>query len=146
MVFSILLMAPGMYLMNGNYKTYVKKTIDSDEFLTTIGILAGIASGGCRIFWNIIFMRTGYRFVMSVMMGMAVVVYASIKFSLSSQIGYLFEIFIIHLSLGGFMVTTPTVVQIVFGQRTGSNIYGFFWCTIAIGNWIQYFLVGHIEK
>ena len=139
-------MTPGMYLMNGNFKTYVKKTIDNDEFLTLIGGLAAIASGGCRIFWNMIFLRTGYRFVMCVMMGMATAVYASIQFSVSSESGYLIEIFVIHLCLGGFLVTTPTVVQIIFGQRTGSNIYGFFWCVISIGNWIHYFFVGHLEK
>ena len=34
----------------------------------------------------------------------------------------------------------------MFGQRIGSRIYGFFWCVIATGNWIQYFLVAYVSK
>jgi hypothetical protein len=75
---------PGMYLMNGNYKTYVKKTIDDDEFLTLIGVLAGIANGISRFFWNYLFMKTGYRFVMSIILGMAITVYATIRFTVEN--------------------------------------------------------------
>lgn len=145
-VITILMSGPGMYLMNGNYKTYVKNTIDNDEFLTLIGVLAGIANGISRFFWNILFLKTGYRFVMSIILGMAIIVYATIRFTVDNEYAYLVEIFIINLCLGGLLVVTPTVIQIIFGTKTGSNIYGFFWCMIATSNWIQYFYVGYVSK
>jgi hypothetical protein len=145
-VLTILMSGSGMYLMNGNYKTYVKKTIDDDEFLTLVGVLAGIANGVSRFFWNLLFMKTGYRFVMSLILGMAITVYATIRFTVENELAYLFEIFIINLCLGGLLVVTPTVIQIIFGTTTGSNIYGFFWCFIATSNWIQYFYVGYVSK
>lgn len=43
-------------------------------------------------------------------------------------------------------MTTPTVAQVIFGQKTGSNIYGFYWCAIALGNFIQYFYVSNLSK
>ncbi len=43
-------------------------------------------------------------------------------------------------------MTTTTVLQIIFGQKTGSNIVGFFWCVIATTNFIQYFYVSNLTK
>ena len=140
------MMAAGMYLLNGNYKTYVKKTIDDDSFLTIIGVLGSVCNGGSRILWNILFLKTGYRFVMTCIMGLSMIVYATIRFTVYDKGAYLVEILLINCCLGGLQVTTPTVVQTIFGQKTGSNIYGFFWCVIATGNWIQYFYVANLSK
>ena len=140
------MMATGMYMLNGNYKTYVKKTINDDAFLTIIGSLGSAFNGCSRILWNILFMKTGYRFVMCLIMGIAVVVLSTIRFTVHDKGAQLVEIVLINLSLGGLLVTTPTVVQTIFGQKTGSNFYGFFWCVIATGNWIQYFFVAYLSK
>lgn len=43
-------------------------------------------------------------------------------------------------------MTTTTVLQIIFGQKTGSNIVGFFWCAIATTNFIQYFYISNLSK
>ncbi len=48
--------------------------------------------------------------------------------------------------MGGILVTTPTVVQVIFGQKTGSNIYGFYWCVIAATNFIQYSYVSNLSE
>jgi hypothetical protein len=38
----------GAFLINGNYKTYVKLTINDDYFLTIVGVLGGVANGCSR--------------------------------------------------------------------------------------------------
>jgi len=38
----------GSLLVNGNYKTYVKATINDDQFLTIIGVVGSIANGCTR--------------------------------------------------------------------------------------------------
>lgn len=40
--------ACGPLLLNGNYKTYVKKVISNDEFLTIIGVMGSVANGFSR--------------------------------------------------------------------------------------------------
>lgn len=130
-----------MFLLNGNYKTYVRSTINDDDFLTIVGVLGSVANGTSRFVWNVIFVKTGYRFVMLCIMTIAITVYSTIRFAVYSKAAYLTEIFLINLCLGGLLVTTPTVVQTIFGQKMGSNIYGFFWCVIATGNWLQFIFV-----
>ena len=48
--------------------------------------------------------------------------------------------------LGGYLVITPTFSQLVFGQETGSNIYGFYWETYSIANFIQFGFVSGLER
>lgn len=57
---------------------------------------------------------------------------------------YLFLVFLINCCIGGFLVMTPTFAQIVFGQVTGSNIYGFYWDCFAVANFIQYAYVSQL--
>lgn len=39
----------------------------------------------------------------------------------------------------------PTVAQEIFGQETGSNIYGFYWCGFAVANFIQFAFVAGLS-
>lgn len=39
----------------------------------------------------------------------------------------------------------PTVAQEIFGQSTGSNIYGFYWTGFAIANFIQFAFVAGLN-
>lgn len=38
----------GVFLVNGNYKTYVKEDLDDDDFLTIIGIVGSVGNGVSR--------------------------------------------------------------------------------------------------
>jgi hypothetical protein len=115
----VLLVACGLYMMYGNYKTYVKKTINDDSFLTLIGAIASISNGFCRILWNILFLKTGYKTVMIIIISLSIAVFSSLKYTTSTKGVYMLEIVVVNLCIGGLLVTTPTVVQIIFGQRTG---------------------------
>jgi hypothetical protein len=40
----------------------------------------------------------------------------------------------------------PTFLQIVFGERVGSNIYGFFWEVFGLANLVQYAYVSGLSS
>ena len=51
----------GVFLINGNYKTYAKQEIDDDEFLTIIGVVGSIGNGCTR--YGFPFMQIFLEFV-----------------------------------------------------------------------------------
>ncbi len=114
-------------MISGNYKTYVKSTIQDDQFLTIIGVIGAVGNGCSRFIWNLFFSKTGYKTVLLTVLSIAVVVFSTIRFTTKHKEAYLVEIFMVNVCLGGFLVTTPTVSQYIYGQTTGANIYGFFW-------------------
>lgn len=116
-----------MYLINGNYKTYVKKSINDDYFLTIVGAIGAVANGCSRFIWNIFFLKTGYKTVMLMILGASITVFSTIRFTVNIKEVYLIEVLVINFCIGGLLVTTPTVAQAIYGIRTGSNIYGFYW-------------------
>jgi hypothetical protein len=79
----VLFVSTGLYLINGNYKTYVKQTINDDYFLTIIGAIGAVANGCSRLFWNLFFLKTGYKTVMLIIVGIAVSVYSTIRFTIN---------------------------------------------------------------
>lgn len=123
----VLLTACGLYLINGNYKTYVKSSINDDYFLTIVGAIGAVANGCSRFLWNIFFLKTGYKTVMLIILGASITVYSTIRFTVNLKEVYLIEVLVINFCIGGLLVTTPTVAQAIYGIRTGSNIYGFYW-------------------
>lgn len=133
-------------MINGNYKTYVKKTIRDDEFLTLIGVIGAIGNGGSRFFWNLLFSKTGYKTVYLTVIALSICVYSTIRFTTSIKSAYLFEVFLINICLGGFLVTTPTSLQYIYGPTVGANIYVFFWETFAFANFLGYIYVSQLSK
>ena len=99
-----------------------------------------------RFFWNLLFSKTGYRTVILLNLSINIVVFSVIRFTVSIPELYLFMVFLINSCIGGFLVMTPTFAQIVFGQETGSNIYGFYWECFAIANFISYAYVSRLTE
>jgi hypothetical protein len=46
----VLLLPCGPFLINGNYKTYVKSAINDDYFLTIVGVIGSLANGCSRYY------------------------------------------------------------------------------------------------
>lgn len=55
-------------------------------------------------------------------------------------------VFILNCCLGGLLVMAPTFSASVFGKEHGPKVFGFFWCSFAIGNFLQYIFVVNFEK
>ena len=84
---------------------------------------------------------------MSINLSIQIIVYAVIRFSVVNEGGYFFLVFLINCCLGGLLVMGPTVAQSIFGQKTGSNIYGFYWTVFGLANMVQFaFVAGVSDK
>lgn len=103
--------------MNGSYKTYVKLTISDDLFLTIVGVIAAVGNGITRFFWNVLFNKTGYRFVMIMNLTIQIIILSIIRFTIYTPAAYMVLIVLLNCCLGGFLVMTPTFLQYVFGQK-----------------------------
>ena len=77
----VLLSSCGCFLINGNYKTYVKGVIRDDKFLTTIGVVGSVGNGCTRFFWNLFFSKTGFKTVALIILSIFVLVLSTIRFT-----------------------------------------------------------------
>lgn len=74
------------------------------------------------------------------------IVYSILRFTVYTVGVYLFLLFLNGCCLGGFLVLTPTFLQIVFGEVVGPNIYGFFWEIFGLANLVQYAYVSGLSN
>lgn len=74
-----------------------------------------------------------------------IITYATIRFTVHTSGVYLLLIFVSNCCIGGFLVMTPTFLQLLFGERVGSNIYGIFWESFALANMLQYVYVSCVS-
>ena len=113
-----------------------------------IGTIGAIGNGCSRFFWNLLFKKTGYKFVMVLNICICVIVLGTIRFTAEpeTQTLYLFLVFIMNCCLGGYLVITPTFAQLAFGPEVGSNIYGLFWEIYSTANFVQYFFVSTLTE
>ena len=136
----------GIFFVTGNYKTYAKVEIEDDGFLTLIGTIGAVGNGFSRFLWNLLFSKTGYKFVMTLNLLLTITILITIRFTLEYPSLFLFVVFLTYCSLGGYLVITPTFSQALFGPEVGSNIYGCFWTTYSIANFVQYGLVNTLKS
>ena len=77
----LILATCGVFLLTGNYKTYVKTAITDDKFLTLIGTFGAIGNGFSRFLWSVLFNKTGYKFVMLANISLCMIVLGTIRFT-----------------------------------------------------------------
>ena len=131
----------GDLLLNGNFKTYVRKEITDDNYLTLIGTIGSIGNALCRFFWNMLFNKIGYRKTLAILCTLNIIVLATIRYTVVTKELYCFEIFVANSCLGGFLVLNITHSHIVFGIDVGSNLDLFYWSFFSFSNFIGYFFV-----
>jgi hypothetical protein len=79
-----------------------------------------------------------YKTVTLLNLTISIIVYSTIRFTVEIPEAYLIEVFLANCCIGGLLVTAPTMAQALFGQRTGSNIYGFYFEVFAVANFLQF--------
>lgn len=130
--------------MSGNYKTYVKKEINDDKFLTLVGVVGSVVNGFSRIGWSVYFLKTGYKTVVMTIVVISVIVFATLRFTVHTKGAYLFLMLLMNLAIGGIQSSNPSLAQYMFGQRMGEYYYGLFWCTVAVANFIEFIYVSEL--
>lgn len=141
-------------MLNGNYKTYVKKVISNDEFLTIIGVMGSVGNGFSRYlyiyifrpFWNLLLQHTGYKFIIVLNFIIQIIIFATIRFTVSIEGLFLFYIFMSNVCIGGLLGTTPTLLHLIFGVKVGSSAYAVYWQVFATSNFIQYGFVSGLSS
>lgn len=145
MALCVVLGSFGDLILNGNYKTYVKKQITDDEYLTLIGTIGAIANGCTRFFWNMLLKAIDFRLSISTIMLLNVIIFAVINYTLNFRELYCFIIFLANSSLGGLFVIVPTICLEFFGDEIGAGIYSFYWICFSLSNFIGYLLVSRLS-
>lgn len=112
-----MLLTTGLYLIEENFKTYVRKSLNDDDFLTMIGVAGSIANGSSRFIWSLIFSKTGYKSVALGIAGISVLVLSVLRFTVDSKSAYMFMFIMVNLGVGGIQVSNPSLVQYMFGQK-----------------------------
>lgn len=136
----------GSFLLNGNYKTYVKGSIRDDNYLTIIGVIGCVGNGCSRFFWSLFYSKTGFKTALLTIMLIQIIIFSTIRFTTSLPGAYTFEIFLSNCCIGGYLVATPTATQNIYGEATGANIYGIYWCNFALANFLGYIYVSNLTK
>ena len=81
----IVLGSCGNLFINTNYKLYAKDKIDSDSFLTLVGLIGSVGNGVSRFFWSSLFNRIGYKLIMTLMLLINIICLATIRFSVETK-------------------------------------------------------------
>ena len=142
----IILTATGCFMINGNYKTYVKAKIKDDKFLTIVGVIGAVGNGFSRYLWNLYFSKTGFKTTLLTILTLSIIVFSTIRFSVESKAAYLIEVFLINCCLGGILVSTPTSLLSIYGPTIGAMIYGVFWEFFGIANMLGYIYVSQLSN
>jgi hypothetical protein len=89
---------------------------------------------------------TGYRFVVILDVLLQIVIYVAIRFTVYNYAGFLFLVFLDNVCIGGILGTAPAFLQLVFGIKLGSHVYGFFWTVFSTANLLQYVYVSQLSQ
>jgi hypothetical protein len=74
------------------------------------------------------------------------VLFSTIRFVIFSPGLFMLYIFLSNFCIGGFLGTTTTLLQLVFGVKVGSAAYGVFWFVFSTSNFIQYIFVSSVAS
>jgi hypothetical protein len=91
-----------------------------------------------RILWNLFFNKTGYKTVLLTLITIEILVFSTIHLAKTNKAAYLIEVLFANICIGGIFGTAPSFSQIVFGHKTGSNLYGFIFLAISTSNFIAF--------
>lgn len=117
---------------------YASHKLYNDEYLNLVGLVGSSANGLSRYFWSALFNRIGFKLIMTIILTINILTLATIEYTVEIQAMYLMDFIIFNTTLGGMMVLAPTFSTLIFGKEVGPRVFGIFWCSFAVGNFIQY--------
>lgn len=69
----------GNLFVNTSYKTYVRRSLSNDQFLTLIGAFASIANGFSRLPSSLLYNKIGFKYLTCLIGVINTVVYLTIR-------------------------------------------------------------------
>lgn len=137
-----LLMTIPLNFVASTFKFYAenKPNLNNDVYLTTLAALGSVLSCFTKIGWGHWNDLTSFRFTFGLL-----ILIEAISLSLlallaeSSKMLYLVIIDLILICFGGVYVLLPTICSKIYGNKTGTQIYGVIDSFMSFGSVVQYF-------
>lgn len=95
-------------------------------------------NGLVRFPWNFGFKKVGLKYIFMVFGIKNIILFCLINLTVYNQSLYCFMVVMCNVSLGGFFGIMPSQSLKLYGQKVGSDIYGFFWTVFVMANFTQY--------
>lgn len=129
------------FLVSGNYKTFGKKYIKDDAYLTLIGAVGAMGNGLSRFAWATLLDKFDFKCLYTALLIINAFLALTIYYAAQIPQLYMFYVFMAYVCYGGHLGMFPAVTSQIFGVRNGSQIYGILFLAFASANAIQFLVV-----
>lgn len=92
-----------------------------------------------------LFRRIGVKFMVTLLATVNIIIYSTIRLTMTNQGIYCFMIIMCNLMLGATLAMAPTQSLKTFGQYVGADIYGLYWTCFALANMTAYGLATSVD-
>jgi OFA family oxalate/formate antiporter-like MFS transporter len=131
--------------MSGSYKTFGKKYIFDDKFLSLIGAVGSMGNGLSRFFWAAMLDRFDFKYLYSSLLIINGILALTVSYAVKVPQIYLLYVLLTYVCYGGHLGMFPAISSQVFGVRNGTQIYGLLFQGFATSNLIQFLLLRTIQ-
>jgi OFA family oxalate/formate antiporter-like MFS transporter len=132
--------------VSGSYKTFGKKYIADDAFLTLIGAVGSMGNGLSRFVWATLLDKFDFKCLYTTLLMINAFLALTIYYAVKIPQLYMVYVFMSYVCYGGHLGMFPAVASQVFGVRNGSQIYGILFAAFAISNAIQFLVVKGLKN
>lgn len=139
----MMLVAPGVILVNSLGKRFGQSYISDDRYLATVVAVAAVANAGGRLTWG----HLTDKFSFDICFGLKVGLFATLialfpfEFVLTSKTMYMIWMLGLFFGFSGTFVLFPVFVEQVFGAKYHGVIYGILYIFLAISSIITSFTI-----
>ena len=134
------------YLVSGSYKTFGKKYIHNDAFLTLIGAVGSMGNGLSRFAWATLLDKFDFKCLYTTLLIINSFLALTIYYAVQIPQLYMLYVFLAYVCYGGHLGMFPAVSSQVFGVRNGSQIYGILFQGFALANAVQFLVVKVVKQ
>lgn len=133
------------FLVSGNYKSFGKKYIKNDAFLTFVGAVGSMGNGLSRFAWATLLDKFDFKCLYTTLLIINSCLALTIYYAVQIPNLYMIYVFMTYVCYGGHLGMFPAVASQVFGVRNGSQIYGILFLGFASSNALQFVVVKNLK-
>ena len=140
---SVLFATMPLNFVSAIFKFYAenKPNLNNDVYLTALAATGSFISSFTKVGWGVWSDRTSFKFTFGVLILIEAITMSLLAVSSNSKVFYMLNIIIIWICFGGVYVLIPTVCSKIYGNKTGTQIYGVIDLFMSLGTVLQYFFM-----
>jgi OFA family oxalate/formate antiporter-like MFS transporter len=127
--------------MSGSYKSFAKKYIHDDKFLSLIGAIGSMGNGLSRFFWATMLDRFEFKCLYTCLLLLNGFLALTVSYAVHYPQVYLIYVLLTYVCYGGHLGMFPAISSQVFGVRNGTQIYGLLFQGFACSNALQFVFI-----